>query len=75
MRVRSAVSPRPEVAAQAPPATGGLRRKVLQQADGPTPAYVTVVVEIEVGAGATVARHPHPGIGSSYMIEAPANCL
>ena len=64
-----------EVAAQTPPATGGLRRTVLQQADGPMQGYVTVVVEIEVDAGAMVARHTHPGIESSYMIEGTGELL
>ena len=59
------------VAAQttSPPSTGGLTRKILQQTDGPAPGYVTVVVEVSIDAGATVARHTHPGIESSYIIE------
>ena len=37
--------------------------------DGPTAGYMTVVVELEVEAGAIVARHTHPGIESVYFIE------
>jgi quercetin dioxygenase-like cupin family protein len=61
-----------EVAAQT---TGGLRRKVLQQVEGPVQGYVTLVVEIEVDAGAVVARHTHPGIESSYMINGTGELL
>jgi quercetin dioxygenase-like cupin family protein len=65
------------VAAQstAPATATGVRRKVLQQTDGPTPGYVTVVVEIEVDADATVARHTHPGIESTYLIEGDGELL
>jgi quercetin dioxygenase-like cupin family protein len=60
-----------EVAAQAPaaPAAAGVRRKILQQTDGPMPGYVTVAVEIEIDAGFLVARHTHPGIESTYAME------
>jgi quercetin dioxygenase-like cupin family protein len=52
-----------------PVATGGITRKVLSQIDGPTPGYVTVNVEVEIEAGAVIARHTHPGIESGYIIE------
>jgi quercetin dioxygenase-like cupin family protein len=60
-----------EASAQgAPPApTTGVTRKILSQMDGPAPGYVTVSVEAEVAAGATIARHTHPGIESGYIIE------
>ncbi len=59
------------VSAQSTPgaAPGGLTRKILQQIDGPVPGYVTVVVEVTIDPGATVPRHTHPGIESSYIIE------
>jgi quercetin dioxygenase-like cupin family protein len=64
------------IAAQAPaPAPPGLRRRILQQTDGPMPGYVTVVVEVEIDAGATVARHTHPGIESSYVTEGSGELL
>jgi len=63
-------------AQSAPPAaTPGLSRKVLQQVDGPAPGYVTIEVEISVDAGAKVARHTHPGIESSYIIEGSGELL
>ena len=60
-----------EVSAQsAPPAvTPGIKRKVLSQMDGPMPGYVTINMEVELDAGVTIARHTHPGIESSYVLE------
>jgi quercetin dioxygenase-like cupin family protein len=53
-----------------PPAvTSGVARKILSQMDGPMPGYVTIVVEAEIEAGATIARHTHPGIESGYLLE------
>ena len=60
-----------EASAQgAPPAAaGGVKRKLLSQTDGPMPGYVTINMEAEIDAGVTVARHTHPGIESSYVLE------
>ena len=60
-----------EVSAQgAPPAAvAGVKRKVLSQLDGPMPGYVTINMEVEIEPGVTVARHTHPGIESSYVLE------
>jgi quercetin dioxygenase-like cupin family protein len=53
-----------------PPAvTPGLKRKLLSKMDGPTPGYVTIVAEVEIEPGVTVARHTHPGIESGYVVE------
>ncbi|MBL6615032.1 MAG: cupin domain-containing protein [Reyranella sp.] len=58
------------VSAQTPPAaTPGVKRKILQQVDGPAAGYTTLIVEVEIEPGATVARHTHPGIESVYFIE------
>jgi len=57
-------------AENAPPATTpGVDRKILSQLDGPAPGYVTVLVESTIEAGALVARHTHPGIESTYILE------
>ncbi len=53
----------------APTATPGVTRKILSQTDGPTPGYVTIIVEAEIEPGVTVARHMHPGIESAYIVE------
>ncbi len=55
----------------AQPATsaGGVTRKILSQIDGPIPGYTTIVMDVTVEAGVAVARHTHPGIESSYVME------
>jgi quercetin dioxygenase-like cupin family protein len=61
-----------EVSAQgAPPVAvvAGVKRKILSQMDGPMPGYVTINMEVEIDPGVTVARHTHPGIESSYVLE------
>src|SRR6266581_1337791 len=50
-------------------ATAGLKRTLLKQTDGPTEGYVTVEMKVEIEPGASVARHTHPGIESSYLVE------
>jgi quercetin dioxygenase-like cupin family protein len=55
--------------AAAPAATGGVTRKMLSQTEGPVPGYVTLLVEATIDAGATVGRHTHPGIESSFVME------
>jgi quercetin dioxygenase-like cupin family protein len=52
-----------------PAATPGVKRKILSQMDGPMPGYVTINMEVEIDPGVTVARHTHPGIESSYVLE------
>jgi quercetin dioxygenase-like cupin family protein len=37
--------------------------------DGPMPGYVTINMQVEIDAGVTVARHTHPGIESTYVLE------
>jgi quercetin dioxygenase-like cupin family protein len=49
--------------------TPGVTRKILSQTDGPTPGYVTLVVDIEIEPGVTIGRHTHPGIESAYMLD------
>jgi quercetin dioxygenase-like cupin family protein len=60
-----------DASAQTPPpaSTLGLSRKILGQTEGPLPGYVTILVETEIAPGAFVARHSHPGIESSYILE------
>ena len=59
-----------EASAQgAPPAAGGVTRKILSQTDGPAPGYETLLVEATIEAGVAVGRHTHPGIESAYVLE------
>ena len=53
----------------APAATPGVKRTILSQIDGPVDGYVTIIVMAEIEAGAQVARHTHPGIESTVIIE------
>jgi quercetin dioxygenase-like cupin family protein len=52
-----------------PAATPGVTRKILSQIDGPTPGYVTLIVDIEIEPGITIGRHTHPGVESAYMLD------
>ena len=63
------------MAQSAPAATPGVKRKILSQIDGPTPGYVTVAVELEIEAGAVVARHTHPGIESTVFTAGAGELL
>jgi quercetin dioxygenase-like cupin family protein len=57
-------------AQNAPPATTpGVTRKILSQTDGPMPGYVTIIAEATIEPGIVIARHTHPGIESSYIVE------
>jgi quercetin dioxygenase-like cupin family protein len=59
-----------EAAAQgAPPAAGGVTRKILSQTDGPAAGYETILVEATIEPGVVVGRHTHPGIESAYVLE------
>jgi quercetin dioxygenase-like cupin family protein len=49
--------------------TAGVKRVILNQMDGPAEGYVTVIARAETDAGAMVARHTHPGIESTYVVE------
>ena len=60
-----------DASAQTPAANGtpGVTRKILSQADGPTPGYLTLTVDIEIEPGVMIGRHTHPGIESAYMLD------
>lgn len=53
------------VAAQTP----GLKRAVLSQTDVPVESYVTLSMRVEIEPGALVARHTHPGIEATYLVD------
>jgi quercetin dioxygenase-like cupin family protein len=52
-----------------PAATPGVTRKILSQTDGPTPGYITLIVDIEIEPGIMIGRHTHPGVESAYMLD------
>jgi quercetin dioxygenase-like cupin family protein len=47
----------------------GLKRTVLQKTEVPNTNYVTILAMVEIDAGASVARHTHPGVESTYVVE------
>ncbi len=53
--------------AQNPPA--GMKRTIFTRMDGPMDGYETVNARVDLDPGALVARHTHPGIESSYVVE------
>src|SRR5207248_8945759 len=55
--------------AQPATSSGGVTRQVLSQIDGPVAGYTTIVMDVTIEAGVAVARHTHPGIESSYVME------
>jgi quercetin dioxygenase-like cupin family protein len=57
------------VEAQSQPApTAGVSRTVIQTTDL-NDTHVTVLVVTEIAPGAVVARHTHPGVESTYVLE------
>ena len=50
-------------------ATTGVVRTILRREEFPGDKYATIQVKAEVEAGATVARHTHPGVESAYVVE------
>jgi quercetin dioxygenase-like cupin family protein len=60
-----------DAAAQGTPTatTPGVTRKILSQMEGPAPGYMTLIVEVEIEPGVVIARHTHPGIESTYILE------
>lgn len=50
-------------------AAGGLKRTILSKTEYPDGKYATILVAVEIDAGATVPRHTHPGVESAYIID------
>jgi quercetin dioxygenase-like cupin family protein len=55
--------------AEAQNAPGGMKRTIITRTDGPMDGYETANARIDLDAGALVARHTHPGIESSYVVD------
>ena len=55
--------------AEAQNAPAGLKRTIITRTDGPMDGYETVNARVDLDAGALVARHTHPGIESSYVVD------
>jgi quercetin dioxygenase-like cupin family protein len=55
--------------AEAQNAPAGLKRTIIMRTDGPMQGYETVNARVDLDALALVARHTHPGIESSYVVD------
>jgi len=53
----------------APTTANGVTRKILSRTDGPAAGYETIIMDVTLDPGATVGRHTHPGIESTYVME------
>jgi quercetin dioxygenase-like cupin family protein len=50
-------------------APGGLKRTIITRMDGPMEGYESVNVRVDLEPSALIARHTHPGIESSYVVD------
>ncbi len=55
--------------AEAQNAPGGLKRTIITRMDTPMEGYEAVNVRVDLDAGALIARHTHPGIELSYVVD------
>ena len=55
--------------ASAPTTANGVTRQILSRTDGPSAGYETIIMDVKLDKGTVVARHTHPGIESSYVME------
>lgn len=56
------------VAAQGP----GFTRTILKRMEFPGDRYVTLLVKVEIEPGARIARHTHPGVETTYVMDGSA---
>jgi quercetin dioxygenase-like cupin family protein len=55
--------------AEAQNASGGLKRTIITRMDAPMEGYEALNVRVDLDPGALIARHTHPGIESSYVVD------
>jgi quercetin dioxygenase-like cupin family protein len=53
----------------APTTASGVTRQILSRTDGPTAGYETIIMDVKIDKGTGVARHTHPGVESTYVME------
>ncbi|HEX3483939.1 MAG TPA: cupin domain-containing protein [Micropepsaceae bacterium] len=51
------------------------KRTILQQTDAPGSNYTVYLVETDIDANMTAARHTHPGVEISYVLAGSADFL
>jgi quercetin dioxygenase-like cupin family protein len=52
--------------------TPEVKRTILTEIDGPVDGYITISMRAEIEPGAALARHTHPGIEATFVIEGGA---
>ncbi len=55
--------------AEAQNGPSGLKRTIITRMDTPMEGYEAVNVRVDLDAGALIARHTHPGIELSYVVD------
>lgn len=55
--------------AEAETAPAGPKRTIFTRTDGPMEGYETINARVDIEPAAVIARHTHPGIESSYVVE------
>lgn len=50
-------------------ATPGVKRTIVQKTELPDSKYVSVLALVEIDGGTSVARHTHPGVESTYVLD------
>jgi len=53
----------------APVTANGVTRQILSRIDGPVAGYETIIMDVKVDKGISIARHTHPGIESTVVME------
>ena len=51
------------------------KRTILQQTDAPDSKYTVYLVETDIDANMTAARHTHPGVEISYVLAGAADFI
>lgn len=49
--------------------SAGITRTTISTVEGPTTGYHAVMMRVEIAPNFLVARHTHPGVESSYILE------
>ena len=55
--------------AEAETTPAGPKRTIFTRMDGPMEGYETINARVDIEPAAVIARHTHPGIESSYIVE------
>jgi quercetin dioxygenase-like cupin family protein len=54
---------------EAPAQSGGVTRKTISTIDYPADGMVSILMTVDIAPGVAIARHTHPGIESTVVVE------